>query len=199
MATSETEIVNLALARVGQGTIVNINDNDRLSRTAKLHYATKRDNLLRMYRWKFAIKRIELPALLTAPVFGYEYAYQLPTDCIRVLSVNEIDPEFDPDIDITLWDREGDTIVTDESAPIKVKYIRRVTDPNHFDPAFKDALSAYLSIYFAPSFRETESNLTTKLMEEFEITVRNAKYISAIEGRPRKRRLTRSGWLGGYR
>lgn len=194
---SEVSIVNQALARVAQGTIVNLSDNDRLSRVASLHYEDKRDALLRDYRWKFAIKRIELPALLDPPEFGHRHAYQLPADSLRALSVNEIDPEFDPDLDPAIWDREGPNIVTDEEPPIKVRYIARITDTTRFDPSFVDALSIYLAIYFVPSFRELDPNLPVALREEFKDIVSVARRTSAIEGRPQRRKHTRSAWVRG--
>lgn len=194
---SVVEICNHALARVGQPPIVNIEDGDRLSRLCKLHYEPKRDDLLRAYRWKFAIKRASLPKLSSNPEFGYSYQYQQPVDCLRVLSVNELDREFDPDLDPTIWDVEGNTIVTDEASPIKVKYIRQVTDPNTFDASFRTALSAYLAYYFVPSLREVEGNISGALLEEFEYHITKARGINAIEGRPRIRRLSRSRWISG--
>jgi hypothetical protein len=196
---SETEICNHALARVGQAPIINIDDGDRLSRICKLHYEAKRDDLLRAYRWKFAINRAEIAALATPPLFGWSHRYRIPVDSLRILSINELDPEFDPDLDFEVWDREGRDIVTDEGPPIKVRYISRVTDPNTFDASFRNSLSAYLAMFIAPSLRETESDIIRVLREDFEFTVAEAKRISAIEGRPHKRRYTRSHWVHGRR
>jgi hypothetical protein len=197
--SSVVEICNLALARVGQPPIVNIDDGDRLSRLCKLHYEPKRDDLLRQYRWKFAIKRQEVPASATPPVFGYANAYTLPSDCLRVLSINELDPEFDPDLDPSLWDREGNKIVTDEGPPLSVRYIRRVIDPKEFDPSFSNCLSAWLAYFFIPSLREVEVGISQGLLEEFDFFVSRAKSISSIESRPRLRRHSRSNWVHGYR
>lgn len=196
---SEVSICSQALARVGQGPITNIDDQDRLARVCKLHYADKRDALLRNYRWKFAIKRAsDLAALSPAPTYGYSYRYAVPNDCLRVLAVNDLDPEFDEEMDPTLWDREGDAIVTDEAPTISLRYIARITDPTRFDPMFADALSIYLATYLVPSFREVSADLPASLREEFEYIVRQARHISAIEGRPRRRYHTRSAWLYGY-
>lgn len=194
MSQSETSICNLALARVGQGRIANINDAGRNAELCNLHYEQKRDALLRMYRWKFAIKRVELPALSTAPVFGYTYAYELPNDCLRVISINELDPELGTDLNPGLWDREENTIVTDLSAPIKVKYIARITDPTKFDDSFIDALASYLAIYLSPSLREMETDVIATLRQEFQAVVTDAKYANAIEARKRNRRNTRTNW-----
>lgn len=198
MAVSETSICNQALARVAQGPIVNINDGDRLARLCKLHYGPKRDALLRDYRWKFALRRAALPASATPPAFGYANAYVLPVDCLRVLSINDIDPEREPDL-AEQWDREGDTIVTDLGAPLKIRYTARVTDPTRFDASFVDALTAYLALYLAPSIKELDANLTATMRQEFEFIVSRARHTSAIEGRPVRRYRLSSSWVYGRR
>jgi len=194
---SEVEICNLALARCGQGPIVNILDDNRNARLCNLHFDAKRDALLRRYRWKFAIKRASVNASATAPVYGYSLAYLQPTDCLRVVSVNDLDPEFDPDLDPSIWDIEGENIVTDLAAPLMIKYIKRVEDPNEFDAAFADALAAYLAYFMVASFRDTEEGIIGALKNDFNDIVDQAKYVNAIEGRPRKRRQTRSSWASG--
>lgn len=198
MTVSVTDICNLALARVGQSEITNITDDNRRAKLCNLHYEQKRDTLLRMYRWKFATKRASLPALTDAPTFGYTYAYQEPTDCIRVISVNELDPEYDPDLDPGLWDKEGSTIVTDLAAPLDIKYISRVTDTTQFDACFVDTLASFIAIYLAPSLRETETDLVSTFRSEFNVLVKDAKFVNAIEARPRYRRNTSSAWARGY-
>jgi hypothetical protein len=44
---------------------------------------------LRKRHWSFAIKRAALPALADAPTWGFGYAYQLPTDYLRLMQVGE--------------------------------------------------------------------------------------------------------------
>jgi hypothetical protein len=198
MAVSAVSICNQALARVGQSPIVNIDDDDRLSRICKLHYVPKRDALLREYRWKFAIARASLPASLTPPLFGFANAYVLPVDCLRVLSVGDVDPEWEPD-QAYQWEREGDTIVTDLSAPLEIRYIRRVTDETRFDASFVDAFALYLAMYLVPSINELNQSLSTAMREEFEFVVARARHTSAIEGRLRRRYRVSSAWVNGRR
>ena len=197
MAVSEVDICNLALARVGQDVIVNLTDTGRSARLCNLLYEPSRDQLLRSYRWKFAIKRTELAASATAPDHGYTYSYPLPTDCLRVLSVSEEDPEFDPDLDPALWDIEDGELVTDKVAPLPIKYIARIEDTNQFDPCFIDALTAYMAYKLAPSLRESETDVIAALKSDFKEIMEGARYVNAIESRRMKRRYTRSSWVLG--
>lgn len=196
---SEVEICNQALARLGQPPIISLADPSRGARLCSLFYAPKRDELLRHYRWKFAIRLVNLPAGAPAPLFGWAYRYPLPTDALRVLSVNDLDPDMDPHIDRTRWDREGSDIVSNEPPMIAVRYIARVEDPQRFDESFASVLSLSLARYMAPSIEDVGSDLAFRLGEEFQISVAQARHISAIEGLPQRRRPSRSGWLYGGR
>lgn len=198
MTVSAVAICNQALARVAQGPIVNLDDGDRLSRLCKLHYAPKRDALLRDYRWKFAIARASLPASTTAPASGWAKAYTLPVDCLRVLSAGDMDPEFDPSVSDT-WDREGDAIVTDMAAPLDIRYIRRVTDETRFDATFVDAFALYLAMYLSPSVKELDGNLTLSLRQEFDYVLSRARRTNTIESRARQRYRSNSDWVNGRR
>ena len=51
-------------------------------------YDIERQSALRAHPWKFATKRIILtPNLSTTPPFGFAYAYDLPNDYIRKVSI----------------------------------------------------------------------------------------------------------------
>lgn len=196
MAVSVVSICNRALARVAQGPIVNIDDGDRLSRLCKLHFGPARDALLRSTRWKFSLARADLPALSAAPAFGWDYAYAIPVDSLRVLSVNDLDPERDPN-EGDQWDREGDTIVTNEPPTIQIRYIRQITDPTRFDAAFVDALVLRLAMDLSPSIKELDAELTLSLRRELEHVLEQARHTSQIEGQFHRVYRTRSTWLQG--
>ena len=53
-------------------------------------YDIERQSALRSHPWKFATKRTLLtPDPLTTPPFGYLYAYNLPNDFIRMISIGD--------------------------------------------------------------------------------------------------------------
>lgn len=194
--SSVTDICNRALARVGQPEITNIDDEDRLARLCRRLYDAKRDALLQSYRWRFALSRAALSPLAAAPAFGYTYEYVRPADALRILSVNDHDPEM-PNTDPTLWIREGNSILTDEPPTIDVRYIKRVTAPGDFDPMFTEAFVLYLAHGLAPSLREVDSRLTQEILGEFDYFVAQARHTSAIESRRALRYDTRGDYPRG--
>ncbi len=86
---TSTTIANLALARLGNSTITDITEDTEIARACQLLYEPTRKELLRSHRWNFAQKRATLTQLADAPLFGWDHAYQLPSDYMRVCEVNE--------------------------------------------------------------------------------------------------------------
>ena len=94
MATSETAIANSALAKIGAKSILSLDDDSREARLMKQQFAPLRDMLLRSHPWNFAIKRLELAASSTAPIFGFDNRFVLPVDYLRVLEIDSEDQEW---------------------------------------------------------------------------------------------------------
>ena len=146
---SQVEIVNRALTKIGEARILSMSDDVEPARSADSLWDIVRDAELRIRRWKFSIKRDSLAALVDAPDWGFSYQYQLPSDCLRILQVNDIFPGVDlsdyRSTDAALWRVEGQKILTDIGAPLKVRYIRREDDTGVWDSAFVEAFAFRLS------------------------------------------------------
>lgn len=90
MATvaSQEDVVNLALARIGAATISDLdNDTTREAVLARVLYYNVRDSLLRAHHWSFATQRAQLTDSGTDPTFGWDNAFVLPTDFVRIVDV----------------------------------------------------------------------------------------------------------------
>jgi len=123
-------ICNEALSLLGANTITDFSDNTTEAGLVNQFYYSAIEQTLRDHDWSFAVKRSpELAELDDAPEFEWKYQYQLPSDCIRVISVYG-----DPGYEI-----EGEALLTDETE-VKIKYIYLVTDVSRFDALFRRAL-----------------------------------------------------------
>jgi hypothetical protein len=182
---SSIAIVNSALTKLGAKRITSLSDNVKEAREMNALYELRRDFLLRVYNWSFAMKRESLPALSDAPEWGYTMAYQLPTDCLRVVQVNDIwqvpglsDSMGGPDSEP--YKIEGRTIVTDFTAPLYLRYIKRVTDTGEFDAAFSETLAIDLAFNGCEAI--TQSNTKKEsLREDLKASIRMAIRANAIE------------------
>jgi len=171
--SSNVEICNIALSRIGDTLITDLNENSKQARTCKLLYEPERDLLLHSHYWNFAMKRKSLAQLSEAPDFEYDYQYQLPTDYLRDRELYESTANYVI---------EGDRLLINEDV-VYLKYIARITDPNKFNPAFLICLAlkmgAELSIRLADS--KTLKKLT---LQEYLMQIREAYRLNAIEGNP---------------
>lgn len=134
-------ICNSALRKIGATTIQSLTEGTRNATVCAGAYELVRDRLLRRHPWAFAKARAELAASATGPAFGPLKAYPLPADFIRLVRPDERENFNDLRRKI-----EGRTLLTDESAPLNLRYIRLVTDPNEMDPLFREVLAVELAI-----------------------------------------------------
>jgi hypothetical protein len=62
------------------------------------------------YPWNFTKKRASLARLIATPEFGWDYAYQIPSDCLKILEIYD-SVDGDP---ITDWDINYQQILTNK-------------------------------------------------------------------------------------
>ena len=150
MATSKTEIANLALLKLGKNPITNIEDtNDHHASIIRQSWDILRDSELRNYAWLFAIKRLVLPALADPPAFGYNFAYQLPADFLRMVSINGEAAPYDPaaynPAAYMRWVVENGKVLTDYPSPVQVRYVARVENTFEWDASFVELFACRLA------------------------------------------------------
>lgn len=185
---SQVEIFNQALTKLGAQRVIDANDNTRNARTLKAIYEAKRDAELAAQPWTFAIKRAQLPASGTAPAFGWSRAFPLPSDYLAMVEVGEnytlylsdCGPLFQIESHLA-----GLAIMTNQVAPLRVRYISRVTNPGLFPPLFVEALACRLA---AEACEEITQSLSKReaAWNERQQALREARRVNAIEQPPRK-------------
>lgn len=72
-----------------------------------------------------------------SPAFDYAYLYQLPSDCLRLLDINNTSSN-------PRWRVEGAFILSDSNV-LNIQYVFDVSDYATMDPAFYQCLSHYLA------------------------------------------------------
>lgn len=185
--TSQVSIINIGLIALGEPSIISIDDATKPARTMKALYEPMRDAELRKNRWSFAMKRVSLSALSSAPDWGYDYQYQLPSDCLRLDMIKDsyVVPNLDnyrqqEDLHYTV---EGRRILTNEAAPLSIRHIYRVTDTNEFDALFAVALGKRLAFEACETITQS-SQKKQIIMQEYTMALRDAVKVGAIEKPP---------------
>lgn len=137
---SETSICNRALQKLGAARISSLTENSNNARSCNACYEELRDDELSKYAWSFAIDRVELAADVAEPAFGKARSFTLPADFLRVLA-----PYPEMDINDRDWTIEGNKIYTNDSDPLPLRYIKRVTNVGEMSVYFREALAARIA------------------------------------------------------
>lgn len=181
---SQTDIVNFAGVKIGaEAVLSSIDENNKLARTARAVWAIALDATLAAHTWNFAMTRAALPALAAAPAYGYARQFQRPADLVRLVEVNDayvwgLEPGADAP-----YQYEGDRILTDLGSPLRLRYVRRVTDTVQFSPGFVHALTCRLAMDIALPM--SASSTTMQLMkDEFRDAIGEAKGTDGRENPP---------------
>ena len=85
----KTGIANLALSNLGEARIQSLTEDSARARACSARIDNVIETVLRMHVWNSALERSQLISAET-PVFGWNYSFQLPADCIRVVEVDPV-------------------------------------------------------------------------------------------------------------
>ncbi len=139
-----TDVVNVSLRRIGASPIVSLTDGSKSANAANSLYSEVRDDLLRSHPWNFATKRVKLAQSSTTPVFEFDYAYPLPSDWLRTVSVHDSDSGYGSVL-YRMEQNAGVRSLLAASNQLWLRYIATVTDPNLMPPDFRTALEDSLA------------------------------------------------------
>lgn len=178
---SATDICKMALALLEEAPITSYDDDTgTVANLCRIHFPITRDVLLRRHPWNFAIERASLAADSTNPATGFAYRYQLPADCLRILPLEYMAEQNGGAIRHVV---EGRYIHTDAEAPLKVRYVKQVTDTTQFDVLFVDALAKTLAGRLA-GFITGKQSYAERMMAMAQDALKEARLLDALEGTP---------------
>lgn len=149
---SNIALCSRALIGIGVDPITSFNDGTAESDVAALLYSSTRDALVAAYPWSFATGQITLAPISATPVADFDYAFQLPEDFLRALSVGTPALRTGSGVDYRIKERR---IHCDEPS-IVLSYIFR-PDESACPPSFDDALIARLAAEFCLPLTENTS------------------------------------------
>lgn len=169
MAITAISLCNTALAQLGGNLINSFTEGTTEATLCNTFWDQTRLTLLTQHPWNFAVERVELARNATAPVFGYQYSFTLPTTCLRVLEV-----DLDGDYKI-----EGRKILTDRTT-CKIKFVKDITDVSTWSKGFVHAMTAAMRSHLAYPITKSSQEVSTAIAL-FEQALVEAKAIDASE------------------
>jgi len=179
MAVDQISICNSALVKVGAERISSINQDTKSAKILKAVYEQVRDAVIAAHPWNFAIKRAVLYPTATTPDFEFDYQYDVPLDCLHVLSVYDESDAFggDESIDYVVEDRK---ILTDEST-LNVRYVYRATDESLWSAYFAEAFAWRLAQEVAYNLTQSMS-VATACEQKYRKELAEARSRDGAEG-----------------
>jgi hypothetical protein len=163
---SPVSICNNAIIKVGGKLITSLNDATNEAKACRTLYEDVRNAVFREHPWNCVTDRKVLNELEDTPPFGFDHQFQLPTDCLRVLTLNDEriplirNGMVYPGHDQKRFRIEGRKLLTDETEA-KILYISKVDDPNQYDPLLLEAVATRLAAEIAYPITRNASLVTT--------------------------------------
>lgn len=174
-------IANVALRLLGAKRIESLTQNVERARIMNDAMPTVLKDEQRAHPWSFTIKRAEIAADATAPDFGRSYSYTLPSDYLALAPPYAEDEDNERD-----WLIEADRkILTDDGAPLEVRYVAYITDPNKMDACFIEACGARLAQDTCEAITQSNTKLVN-LERHYQQWIARARKANAIERVPAK-------------
>ncbi|MGN0919305.1 MAG: hypothetical protein ACI4OR_00890 [Alphaproteobacteria bacterium] len=160
MSDTAITLCSKALIKIGAKSITSFEEETTEAEVAKQLYEPTLQSLLASYPWRFALTQKTLARLTEVPVSDYRYAYQLPNDCVRVLSAGQNVKSTGLNYKIV-----GLKLYANAETVI-LNYIFR-PEENTFPAFFEDALIAKLAAEFCLPLTEstTRTDYVKKLAE----------------------------------
>lgn len=175
---SELDIWNNALTKLGATRITSTSEQSVNARACASVYPTIRDKVLRSHPWNCATQRFKIAANAVAPLFGYTNAFPLPTGWLKVLPPDPKENMFDRD-----WIIEAGQILSDQSPPLNVRCVMRITDVNQMDISLQNAIAADMAHELCEQL--TQSNTKkADAKDDYKTAIAEAKKSNAIEKVP---------------
>lgn len=156
---------------VGQDRISAMTEATPSAKIVNEEYDNARLELLVGHPWNFALKRVELAQSVDDPLFDWDYQFQLPNDCLRVLKLNEADDEYQI---------EGRLLLCNVDTAL-IKYISDITDVSKFSRPFTVALEHTIADRICFKLSQNAA-LADRIEKKAAMKLREARSYDAQEG-----------------
>lgn len=172
---SEVAIANMGADILEDVAIASLDDGSTYARLVAREFGYMRNELLRAHPWSFNKTMTILAPDADPPAFRWDYAYTLPTDCLRLYPIREYNNGRK-----TPYELFGRKIYTNVPDELPIIYGRKVTNPAEFDPLFARALGCRFGVLGAQRITG-KTNYLDKARDLFAEAMQTAIHVNALE------------------
>lgn len=192
--TSELEIANIALAKLNEEPLSALDDRRKAAFEFNRLYKFRRDYLIRLYRWNWAIRRAILAPDPAKSEFGDFYRFRLPADYLQLIGISDEKNWY------TRWSYSGDycphkvegEFILYPKDVLYLVYLSNGSDVTAMDPMFIETLASMLAVDMAPGMGRDSKQIGV-LSQMYSIALRDARRAQSFETSPEV--LIASDWL----
>lgn len=166
-------VINFALLKAGMPLAAALDDCDW---NAGFVFENIAEQALRAHAWGFAQKFAVLARSVEEPAFGFNYAYNLPDDCLKVVDARCAHDLRSPKARYVL---RGKRIYTNAS-PCNCRYIFREYDPGNWPPDFTDAVATRIAAEII-GLSGQRMSLVPQLLQIYQLSLTQAMAADARE------------------
>ena len=153
LLTKEVDLCNQALDRLGSKNFTLAVQTDIEALKCITIYTQTREALERSFEWSFCKARKTLAPETNTPDFEWDNKFKLPDDYLRTRGDYGVDDSYAVNERFAI---EGDYILSNNDE-IDLLYIKKVTDPDDFDPLFTEVFVLTLAKKLIPALAGTKS------------------------------------------
>lgn len=185
---SRTQVTNNALRIISANLIADPDEDTESARQAKGVYEQTVRAEIESHAWSFAKTQASLPESLPAPQFKFSRAFQLPSNFIRLVELQDrwvFSVVRHVDVaPVPAYEVQGRRVLTDIGAPLNITYLQDLSfDPTLWPALFSEVVSAALAVALAMPLTKSEG--TVSLAEKlYQKAVRRAIKSNAIQMPP---------------
>lgn len=174
---SALDLCSQALLKIGASPIHAFDAKTAESKIATALYESVKQNILSSFPWTFAIKTERLAKLSIDPEADFSHAFQIPNECLCVLSVGMNEKSTGLSYQI-----KGTQLLTTAN-DVYATYLRDVSE-SELPPFFRQALVSRLASEFCLPLTEN-TTLANFLLKQAEMDEKKARVIDSQQETPR--------------
>lgn len=176
LGRTETDVINAALASLGEQSILESGDNRLSAKQCKNVLPVVQASLYRMFTWDCLLKRAEVNSSGKTK-WGDKYTLPLPSDCERIVDVRNADGRK------VVYKREGNSLVS-SSPYLELLYIHNPGgDYTLLTSSLFEALALRLALRVAPTIKLNQK-VVANIQEEYKVALSDAGFADSTEGTP---------------
>ena len=178
--TSEVQICNSALIKLGLDTITSLSESNKRAKYCKKQYPIIRDKVLYSHPWNFALVMVQIAQSASTPEFQWDYEHVLPSDVLRVLDVKD-NEDGTLKYEVGHNPTTGSRVLWSNDATMEIRYTRKVTDVTQYTPTFGEAVATLLAAELAMPL--VQSKTTAEMLQKSYFQyIAEARSLDAQEG-----------------